>query len=224
MDLATMMRDQAKAGLQTQLAAAVADGNAEQAGKIADQIAQLAVSTAPKAPPYGQNEIKAAIGTAAPWFGTDPKKSARVIELGKHMDPAKFATAELFAAALIKAVDEDTKPPETTVVKDPPENETDEEREAREAEEAAAAEAEAAAKKNRRTNAPGDMGAGNSRRASSGPWTKLSDAPADIQKEVKRSADRFVPSSASKEQREKYITTALGAHYAAHQRKTAGKK
>jgi hypothetical protein len=224
MDLTTMMRDQAKAGLQTQLDAAVADGNAEQARKITDQIAALAVQTAPKAAPYTNQDVWKAAEAKAPWLGVDPKKSATANEFAKTMNPAKFATAEAMADAVIKAVEEEYKTT-TTVVKEPLENETDEEREAREAEEAeaAAAEAEAEKKRTRRTNGPEPMGAGTNRRASAGPWTKLGDAPADVQKEIKRTADRFVPANAPKEQRERYIATALGSHYAAHQRK-AGKK
>lgn len=220
-DLNVMMREQARAGLQTQLDAAVTNGDTAAATKIADDIAKLAVSTAPKAPPFGQAEITAELDKQ-PWFGIDPKKSAKVVELGRTMDPKKFASAEAFAAALVKAVDEEFKPAGKTV--EPPENETDEEREAREAAEQEAADA-AAEKKPRKTDSPneGDATQRSGVRRTAGPWTKLADAPADIQKEIKRAADKFVPASAPKEQREKFINGALGSHYAAHLR-AKGKK
>lgn len=226
MDLTTMMRDQAKAGLQARLDQAVADGNAEAARKISDEMATLAVQTAPKAAPFTSADVWKAAEAKADWLGIDPKKSALANEFAKTMNPARFKSAEDMAAAVLKAVEDETKPAGTTEKKEPPENETDEERETREAEEAAAAEEAEAGKTKpatRRTNGPDATGAGNNRRAASGPWTKLSDAPADIQKEVRRAADRFVPAKAPKEQRERYIITALASHYAAHQRKT-GKK
>jgi hypothetical protein len=221
-DLNVMMREQATLGLQSQLDAAVTAGDTEAARKVSVELAKLAVSAAPKAPPYGDVEIRAELDKQA-WFGTDPKKSAKALEFGKTMDPKKFATAEAFAAAIVKAVDEEFKPP--AVVKEPPENETDEEKEAREAEEAEAAEAAVAAKagKTRKTDGPGESDTGATRTTRrSGPWTKITDAPPDIQKEIKRSADKFVSKSATKEQRESFVSKALESHYAAHQRK--GKK
>lgn len=219
-DLGTMLREQATAGLQAKLDAAVTNGDMEAARKVSAEIASLAVQTAPKTPPYGDAEIRAQLDKA-PWFGIDPKKSAKAAEFGKTMDPKKFATAEAFAAELIKAVDEEFKPAGKTN-EEPPENETDEERTAREAAEAEAAET---GKKPRRTDGPGegDAGAGRTRRTSSGPWTKLSDAPADVQKEVKRAADKFVPAAATKETREAYVTNALASHYNIHQQ-NKGKK
>lgn len=218
-DLNMLMRDQARAGLQTELDAAVTNGDTEAARKVTDKIAQLAVSTAPKAPPYGNEEIKAELNKLD-WFGVDPKKSARVIELGKHMDPKKFGSAELFAAALVKAVDEETKPTGGTTA----EGEDDGAAEGEDDDKGK--EAAADEKKPRRTDGPGEGDATNrttSRRATSGPWTKMTDAPADVQKEVKRSVERFVGAHATKEQRETFITKALEGHYAAAQRK-AGKK
>lgn len=226
-DLNVMMKEHARAGLQVQLDAAVTNGDTEAARKITDQIAQLAVQTAPKAPAYGDAEIKAALESKADWFGIDPRKSGAAIRLGKDMNPKKFATAEAFAEALIKAVDEEFKPAGSAApaAGDPPENETDEEREEREAAEAEAAEAAAAApKKPRRTDGPGtEEAAGRVVRRTTGPWAKLSDAPSDVQKEIRRSADKFVSSSAPKENREKFIAKALESHYAAFQR-NKGKK
>lgn len=217
-DLNEMMRIQARSGLQAQLNTAVTNGDAEAATKIADDIAKLAVQTAPKAPAFGDVEIRAELNKLD-WFGVDPRKSAKVAELGRTMDPKKFATAEAFAAALVKAVDDDGKPAGSG------KEDADEDAEGDEHEGAGGDDADdkPAVKKPRKTDGPGEMGAGATRRAASGPWTKISDAPTDIQKEVKRQADKFVSASAPKEQREKFITRALESHYAAHQRKT-GKK
>jgi hypothetical protein len=216
MDLNMMMREQARNGLQAALDTAVTNGDAEAARKIAKDLETLAVSTAPKAPPYGDGEIKAELGKLD-WFGVDPKKSARVIELGKHMDPKKFGTAADFAAALVKAVDAEFPPPAAAGAAD--DDEDDEEPE--DGEKPGGKEKPAA----RRTDGPGEGDANNRtiRRASSGPWTKLADAPADVQKEIKRAADKFVSSNAAKGQRDAYIAKALESHYGIHQRK-AGKK
>ena len=217
-DLNMMMREQARNGLQAQLDAAVTNGDTEAARKITTDLEKLAVSTAPKAPAYGQDEIRAQLDKQD-WFGIDPKKSARVIELGKHMDPKKFPTAEAFAAALVKAVEEETKPAGGA----PAEGDGDGEGGA---EGAGGDEGDDdKGKKPRRTDGPGEGDAnqrGAARRAA-GPWTKLSDAPPDVQKEIKRSADKFVSAHATKEQREGFMTKALESHYAAHQR-TKGKK
>lgn len=212
-DLNTMMREQARNGLQTQLDAAVTNGDAEAARKITGDLEKLAVATAPKAPPYGDVEIKAELGKLD-WFGVDPKKSGRAVALGHNMDPKKFPTAAAFAEALVKAVDSEFPAPAA--------KETDEEREARELEEQEAEEAAAAkGPKHKVTDGPndGDTSSAGKNRKSSGPWTKLADAPVDVQKEIKRTADRFVSSTAPKEQRESFIAKALESHYAAAQRK-----
>jgi hypothetical protein len=215
MDLNMMMREQARNGLQAQLDAAVTNGDAEAARKIAKDLEDLAVSTAPKAAPYGNDDIKAELNKLD-WFGVDPAKSARVIELGKHMDPKKFATAALFAAALVKAVENDGKAaPATGTGEGDDEEDEDEDEEKPEGKEPP---------KPRKTDAPGEGDATQRtiRRATSGPWTKLADAPADVQKEVKRSADKFVSAKATKEQRESFIAKALESQFLMHQRK--GKK
>jgi hypothetical protein len=218
-DLNVMMREQARNGLQAQLDAAVTNGDTAAATKIAEDIAKLAVSAAPKAPPYNDADIRAQLEKTE-WFGVDPKKSAKAVEFGKTMDVKKFANAEAFTAALIKSVEAEFAPVPPKV-EEPPENETDEEREAREAEEAEAA--EAAKAKKRKTDGPGEGALGTRAARTTGPWTKITDAPADVQKEIKRAADKFVSSSAPKEQREKFVAKALEAHYATHQRKK-GKK
>jgi hypothetical protein len=221
-DLTTVMRDHARAGLQTQLDAAVTEGDMEKVRKITADIVKLEVQAAPKAPPYGDVEIRAQLDKQA-WFGTDPKKSAKAIELGKTLDPKKFATAEAFAAALVKAVEDEFKPPPKKGEGEETDEETDEaieqENEAREAAEAGKP------AKPRKTDGPKDAdSAGRARpRASSGPWTKVSDAPKEVQAEIKRAADKFLPATASKERRDSFTKLALTSHYAAHQR-NAGKK
>lgn len=203
-DLNVMLLEHAKSGLQAELDTAVTNGDTEAARKAADKIAKLETATAPRpSTGFGDAEIRAELNKL-PWFGVDPKKSGRTIELGKTMDPKKFGTAAEFAAALIKAVDEDLKPAGT---KEPPENETDEEREAREAEEA-----ETKTKKPRSSDGPTDGDASGTRtRRTTGPWVKMSDAPADVQKEINRTADKFAPKT--KEGREKFVAKALEAHY-----------
>lgn len=222
-DLAVMMRDQARAGLQAQLDAAVTEGNTETARKLADQIAALAVSTAPKTPPYGDAEIRAHLDKQA-WFGTDPKRSAKALEFGKTMDPKKFASAEAFAAAIVTAVDDEFKPPVAGRKTEEAEDGEGEEAEGEEGEETEDEDPEKAGKgkspKPRRTDGPGTAdAAGRTARRTTGPWVKLSDAPKEVQTEIKRAADKFVPASAPKERREKYIEKALESHYATHQRK-----
>ena len=215
MDLNMMMREQAKAGLQTQLDAAVTDGDAVKAREISEKIAQLAVATAPKpSTSYGPDDIKAEMDKLD-WFGVDAKKSARAMELGKHMDPKKFATAAAFAEALVKSVEEELKPAPAVTTEEDDDTEEDDEEPATKKE----------APKPRRTDGPGegDTGSASTRRATSGPWVKLTDAPNDIRKEITRQADKFVPANATKEQREGFIKNALASHYNAHQQR-AGKK
>lgn len=219
-NLDTMMREQARNGLQTQLDAAVTNGDAEAARKIAADLEKLAVSMAPKAPPFGDTEIRAELDKQT-WFGTDPKKSAKAVEFGKTMDPKKFATAEAFATAIIKAVDEEFKPVTKPAAEEgEADGEGDEEPKDGEGDED-----DKSAKKPRKTDGPGEGDAnqrGAARRAA-GPWKKLSEAPADVQKEINRTADKFVSANAPKEQREKYIAKALESQYAQYVR-TKGKK
>ncbi len=213
-DLNVMMREQATAGLQRELNDAVTNGDTEAAAKVADKIAALAVSSAPKAPPYGNDEIKAELDKQ-PWFGVDPKKSGRAIAMGRDMDPKKFPSAEAFAAALVKAVDEEFKVAPAAGAEDPEGDEEEGDDKTKDPPE----------KKTRRTDGPRDSDTtGTTRTARSGPWTKLSDAPAEVQKEIKRAADKFVSANAPKEQREKFITNALASHYNIHQQSKAAKK
>jgi len=216
MDLNMLMRDQARNGLQTQLNDAVTNGDAEAASRIAKEMEALAVATAPKPSAYTQQDILAEMNKLD-WFGTDPKKSARAVELGKSLDPKKFATATLFADALVKAVNEEFKPAAPAAGAAGEEGDEEEDDDGGEDEDAKAA----AAKAKRKTDGPndGDSGQGTIRKTSKGPWTKMADAPADVQTDIKRAADKFVASNAPKEQREKYITAALASHYNIHQLK-----
>jgi hypothetical protein len=219
-DLNTMLREHARTGLQSQLDAAVTAGDTVAATKIADDIAKLAVSTAPKTPAYGDAEIRAELNKLD-WFGVDPKKSGRVLALGRDMDPKKFPDAVAFAAALVKAVDEEFKPAGRT--QDEPEeeelneDETPEEKEAR----------EKAAKKPRRTDGPSENDSGSARSGrgarSTGPWTKMSDAPPEVQKEITRSLGKFLSSNATEDQKKSFRAKALESHYNAAQQKTKGK-
>jgi hypothetical protein len=208
------MREQARAGLQSALDAAVTNGDTEAARKVAADIAKLEVSTAPKAPPFGDTEIRAQLDKQT-WFGTDPKRSAKAVEFGKTMDPKKFPTAEAFADAIVKAVDEEFKPATAAKTEDEPNEDDEDEDEPKDD--------EAPKKAKRKTDGPGEADAlgrpAGSRR--SGPWTKLSDAPAEVQAEIKRTANKFAPKT--KEGRDKYVARAVEAHYAAHLR-TKGKK
>lgn len=211
-DLNTMMREQAVNGLQLQLDAAVTDGDTVKARKISDDLAALKMSTAPKPPAFTPDDIRTEM-EKLPWYGTDPKKSGRAVELGKNMDPKKFASAAAFAEALVKVVDEEFKPaPKDGEEDEPKDGEEDEPN-------------DKSVGRARKTDGPGEGDATQRtvRRSSSGPWAKISDAPADVQKEIKRQTDKFVSANASKEQRESFVTKALESHYAAHQRK-AGKK
>lgn len=224
-DLTTMLRDQAKAGLKAQLDKAVTDGNTEDAHKIMGEMEKLTLATAPKAPPYGDMEIRAALDKN-PKFGTDPKWSAKAMEFGKTLNPKKFDTAEAFAAAVVKAVDDELKPPAAAPK---PGEEDDENNDEENNDEGADGETDedkekkAAAARRRASDGPseGDTGPGTRRRASTGPWVKLSDAPPAIQKEVNRTADKFAPKT--EDGRKKFISKALESHYAAHQR-AKGKK
>jgi hypothetical protein len=216
-DLNTMLREHARTGLQTQLDAAVTAGDTAAATKIADDIAKLAVSTAPKAPAYGDAEIRAELNKLD-WFGVDPKKSGRVLALGRDMDPKKFPDAVAFAAALVKAVDEEFKPAGRT--QDEP-GEGDGEEGEGDGEEGDGEKKPAADKKPRRTDGPseGDAGVRARNTRSTGPWAKMSDAPADVQKEITRSMNKFLSSNASEDQKKSFRAKALESHYNAAQQK-----
>lgn len=205
-DLNVMLLEHAKSGLQAELDTAVTNGDQEAARKVAEKISALNSAIAPKpSMAYGDAEIRAELNKL-PWFGVDPKKSSRTIELGKNMDPKKFGTAAEFAAALVKVVDEEFKP------KPAAGDDGDGEGEDGDGEGEDGGEKKPA-KKTRASDGPadGDAGGTRTRRAASGPWTKMSDAPADVQKEINRTAEKFAPKT--KEGREKFIAKSLEAHY-----------
>lgn len=217
-ELNTMLREHALTGLQSQLDAAVTNGDTAAARKITDDIAKLAVSTAPKAPAFGGPDVYAQLEIKAPWYGVDPKKSAKAEELGKAMKLNKFPTAEAFADALIKAVDEEFKVTPAAGVSEGGEDDED----PKDDEDEAGEDGKKPVTK-RRTDGPGEgEAAGRAVRSKSGPWTKMSDAPGDVQKDVKRAADKFAPKT--KEGRAAFEAKALEAHYAQHQRNKPGKK
>jgi hypothetical protein len=207
MDINQMMRQTAQASLEAQLADATTAGDVDKVKAVTKQIADLAVQTAPKAPAFGDAEIKDVLNTKAPWFGTDPKKSAKAMEFMRNMDPKKFPTADAFAEAAIKAVDEEFKPPV--------QNNGDDEDPGEGEPEAGKPEA-----KTRKTDGPKEGEASPRQpRRQSGPWVKLSDAPADVQADVKRQADKFLNQKTTKEQREAFEKQALAVHYKKHQAK-----
>lgn len=224
-DLNVMLRQQAQAGLQASLDRAVEAGDTETARKVSDQIAQLAVQTTPKAPAFNDQDIKEALNKKADWFGIDPRKSAKAVEFGKMMDPKKFPSAEAFADALLKTVDEEFKPATQARKEAGDENEEDETGDGNEdGEEAGATDSNKQEPRQRRTDGPGERDAGvrvNPRRNSNGPWTKLADAPREVQTEIKRQADKLAPRD--KDAREKFIARALEAHSNIHQKKQARK-
>jgi hypothetical protein len=205
-DLNVMLLEQARNGLQTELDTAVTNGDTEAARKVAAKLSDLNSAAAPKpSTAYGDAEIRAELNKL-PWFGVEPKKSGRTIELGKTMDPKKFGTAAEFTAALIKAVEEEFKPAAAAA-------EDGEEGESEEGEEGGEAEAAKPPKKPRASDGPADGDAGGTRtRRTSGPWLKISDAPEDVRKEINRTADKFAQKT--KEGREKFVVKALEAHYA----------
>lgn len=213
MDLNMMMRETARNSLQTALDAAVTNGDTEAARKVAADIAALEVSTAPKPQAYTPDDIKAEM-KKLDWFGVDPKKSAKAMELGKHMDLSKFPSATAFAAAVAKAVEEEFNPKPAAGAGEGEDEEEEEDDDKGKGE-----------PKTKKTDGPGegDNTQRTTKRTSSGPWTKLADAPADVQKEIRRSADKFVPAKADAKQRESFIAKALESQYAMFQR-NKGKK
>lgn len=212
-DLNVMLLEHAKSGIQAKLDLAVTNGDTEAARKAADELTALNVAAAPKPAPtaYGEAEIRAELDKLD-WFGTDPKKSARTVELGKTMNPKKFGSAADFAAALVKVVETEFKKADA--------GEGDGEGDGEGADGEDDGEGETGTTKppakRRASDGPsdGDTGTANRNRRTSGPWAKLSDAPADVQKEINRTADKFAPKT--KEGREKYVAAALGAQYSAY--------
>lgn len=216
-ELNTMLLEHARAGLQVQLEVATTNGDIDAVRKVTTELEKLAVSSAPKAPPYGHAEIQAEL-EKQDWFGVDPKKSARAVELGKSLSLKRFGTAAEFAAALVKAVDEEFKPAGSGGTGDAEDADAEDEETENENEPTGVARP----KKPRASDGPGDGDAGAAlARRKSGPWTKMSDAPSDVQKEINRTADKFAPKT--KDGREKFVAKALEAQYNAAQTRKAKK-
>jgi hypothetical protein len=217
MDLNVMLRQTARSGLEAKLTQAVVDGDQEAAKKIAKEMSDLELQTAPKAPPYGDAEIRAELNKL-PWFGIDPRKSAKAMQYGKDLDPRKFSTAEAFAKAVAEAVEQDFKPASET----PPEDDEEEDEDEKEEEEEDEDEGENKSKPGKprkRTDGPGENDADGSRpRRASGPWKKMSDAPPAIQAETRRTMTKLLGARTTEDQRKAFETRALESHYAAQQR------
>ncbi len=211
-DMNTMLRNQLNATLTGQLNAAVQAGDIAAAHNATKAIAELAVANVPQqqatGPKFDNEAIKKSMQTKAPWFGTDPRRSAKAVEFARNMEPTAFATVEAFSDALIKAVDDEFKP-----ATEETNQETEEDVEEKDKEKPVA---------RKKTDAPsGDTGRSASRAGSSGPWGKLSDAPKETADLIRTQADKF---TRTKETRDKFITSALGVAYADAQRKGATKK
>jgi hypothetical protein len=206
-DVETMMRNQMHNTLTRQLDSATQAGDIQAARKVAQQLQELALTTVKKngVVPFNNEDIRDCLATKAPWFGTDPRRSAKAVEFGKNMEPQRFKSAEEFADAVIKAVADEFEPAEEAEEEDTEDEDVEKKPAVR-----------------KKTDAPSSAGARAVPRRSAGPWSKLSDAPKEIADTIKASADKFTR-NATKEQREKYISTALGTAYAADQR-AKGKK
>lgn len=213
-DLNTILRQHAANGLQTQLDTAVQNGDTTEARRISGEIASLAVQTAPKASAYNDNDIRESLGKKADWFGIDPKKSAKVVEFGKTMDPKRFATADAFADAVIKAVDDEFKPAGAAAEED---EDGDTDVDADKGDEGKGKDKnKAAARAARRTDGPGDVGVRPNARANTGPWKTIDDAPADVRKEINRQRDKLGPKT--EDGRKNFVERALKVAYEMHER------
>lgn len=212
-DLQTMLREQLSTTINTQLASAVQAGDIAAAKKAADDLAKLNSAPAAAAGPaakFTAADIRKELEAKAPWFGIDPRRNAKALEFGKLMDSNRFDSAAKFAEALIAAVDDEFKPAGQRT------DENDENDGGEGTGEGDGGEAEAKPARKRTDNPNDSAPPAAARRSSNAPWTKLADAPADVQKQITKSADKYC-SNASKEQREKFISTALSTHYKAHQ-------
>lgn len=221
MDLNMMLRQTARSGLEAKLTQAVVDGDQEAAKKIAKEMSDLELQTAPKAPAYGDAEIRAELNKL-PWFGVDPRKSAKAMQYGKDLDPRKFSTAEAFAKAVADAVAEDFKPASETAPKDEEGESGGEEGESEGEEgegEGGDEDKSKPGKSRKRTDGPGEGEADGSRsRRTAGPWKKMSDAPPAVQTEIRRTATKLLGTRATEDQRKAFEARALQGHYAAYQR------
>lgn len=204
-ELENMLRTQMQSSLNYALDSAVQAGDIAAARKATQQLFEFNKAQGNSGPKFTNADIRSALKDKAPWFGVDPRRSARAVEFGKNMEPESFKSADAFAEKIVEEIEkefEEEDEPEAKPVKveDNEDEDEDEKKPVR-----------------RKTDAPsGNMSRAVPRR-SSGPWVKLSDAPREVADQIKASADKFTR-NATKEQREKYLTTALGAAYQAAQR------
>lgn len=196
-DVQALIHAQMQNNLVRALDSAVQVGDINAARNATRQLSEIAIEQAKKAAPqFTTADIRASLKVKAPWFGVDPRRSAKAVEFGKNMEPQSFKSADEFAEELIRSVDEEFE----TVTEEHEEDEEPEKKVVR-----------------KKTDAPSGDTARAIPRRSSGPWMKLSDAPKDTADQIKASADKFTR-NATKEQRDKYIATALATAYAADQR------
>jgi hypothetical protein len=205
-DVEGLIRTQQQNMLAHALDSAVQVGDINAARNATRQLSEIAIQQAKTAGPQFTNaDIREVLITKAPWFGKDPRRSAKAVEFGKNMEPKSFKSAEEFADELIKAVDEEFDPQKELEEALDEEDEEPEKKSAR-----------------KRTDAPSGNTARAVPRRTNGPWSKLGDAPKEVADTIKASADKFTR-NATKEQRAKYIETALSAAYAADQRSRSKK-
>lgn len=196
-DIQALIHAQMQNNLARALDSAVQVGDINAARNATRQLSEIAIEQAKKTTPQFTNaDIRASLKIKAPWFGVDPRRSAKAVEFGKNMEPQSFKSADEFADELIRSVDEEFE----TVTEEHEEDEEPEKKVVR-----------------KKTDAPSGDTARAIPRRSSGPWLKLSDAPKDTADQIKASADKFTR-NATKEQRDKYVATALATAYAADQR------
>lgn len=107
LSVAQLLKKQMETSIGQQLDQAVASGDAALARKLTADYAALQVATAPKPVAASTvptiDQIRTEFTKLAPWFGIDPRKSQKVIELSRAMDPARFDTPKAAADALLKA-------------------------------------------------------------------------------------------------------------------------
>jgi hypothetical protein len=218
-DLATMMREQLSSNLNAQLDSAVTAGDIAAARKASDSLSKLAATTAPAGPvvKFTAADIRKELEAKAPWFGIDPRRSSKVLEYGKMMDSNRFDNAAKFAEALIAAIDEEF-PPAGGRRQEAGDAGGDGDNDDAGGDDAGGDDAPVKPAR-KKTDAPSAGDAGAARRNNgSGPWAKLSDAPANVRDDINRTLDKYCRNG-TKEQREQFTKDALATHYAAHQRK-----
>jgi hypothetical protein len=215
-DLATMLRNQMQQTLQNSLDTAVQAGDINAARNATKQILDLNLaearsgSAAKKVP--SKDEIKAAVAAKADWFGVDPRKTAKAVELGKMMDPERFDSAEAFATALLKSLDDEATAAAAAGKSDDEDGDDDED----DGKDGAEDEGERQPRKRKNATERPELGAGgapavtsNLRRAfESGDIKAL---PRAAQDSIKKSADKLAR-NADEKGRKTFIANAVKAH------------